>query len=194
MIRLPVLRCPVVRRLAQRLKSDRRGTLAVELAVAMPILIALTFSVVEFSRYILINQKVERTSATIADMVSRASALSEADLTVMLSASATIMEPFDMATQGQVIVTNISANDGNPPIINWQRAYGGGKGSSDFGSEGDNPTLPNGFSVVNGDSIIVCEAYFDYEPLFITKLFKAETLRQFTLFRPRFASLTAVLP
>lgn len=184
----------MIRRFARLLKSDRRGTLAVELAVAAPILIALTFSAIEFSRYVLINQKVERTSATIADMVSRATALSEADLTTMLSASATIMEPFDMATQGQVIVTNISATDGNPPIINWQRAYGGGEGSSDFGGVGDNPTLPDGFSVSNGDSIIVCEAYFDYEPVFITKMFKAETLRQFTLFRPRFASLTTVVP
>lgn len=176
------------------LRSDRLGTLAVELAVAMPILIALTFSAIEFSRYVLISQKVERTSATIADMVARATAISEADLATMLSASATIMEPFDVATQGQVIVSNISAADGKPPVINWQRAYGGGEGSSDFGGEGDNPTLPNGFVVANGDSVIVCEAYFDYEPLFVTKIFKAETLRQFTLFRPRFASLTTVVP
>ncbi|MCW5700713.1 MAG: pilus assembly protein [Rhodospirillales bacterium] len=183
-----------MRRFLQRLRRNRRGNMALELALATPVMIGLLITTIEFSRYVVINQKVERTSATVADLVARAQFVSEPGIVNMMEASATVMEPFDVLANGQVIVSNISATGGNAPVINWQRTYGGGTGNSEFGLEGQNPTLPAGFTVPNGDSIVVCETFFDYEPLFTNKVLEATTLYRFTLFRPRFASLTTIVP
>ena len=54
-----------------RLKRDRRGILAVEMAIATPVVIGLLLSGIEVTRYVLLNQKIERASATMADLVSR---------------------------------------------------------------------------------------------------------------------------
>ena len=58
----PVLGC---------LKRDRRGILAVEMAIATPVVIARLLSAIEVTRCGLLNQKIERASATMADLVSR---------------------------------------------------------------------------------------------------------------------------
>ena len=37
------------------------------------------------------------------------------------SASEYVMKPFDLATDGNVVVSSISASGGNPPVVSWQR-------------------------------------------------------------------------
>ena len=59
------------RRILKALGRDRRGALAVEAAMAVPVLAVLLLGGVEVTRFVLLNQKLERTSATVADLVSR---------------------------------------------------------------------------------------------------------------------------
>ena len=61
----------MIGRVLRRLKRDRRGTLAVEMAVATPVVIGLLLSGIEVTRHVLLNQKIERASATMADLVSQ---------------------------------------------------------------------------------------------------------------------------
>ncbi len=185
----------MIRRLIAMLRGNRDGTLSVELAFAMPMLVGLLLTGVEFTRYVMIVQKVERTSATIADLVAQSYTLSEAGIANLLSASGHVMEPFDIAAEGNIVVSSISAAGGAPATINWQRAHGGGSGgSSAFGAEGETANLPAGFTVQDGDSVIVCEAYFDYEPFLLQDILGARTVYRFAVFRPRFTSLTSIAP
>lgn len=61
----------MIGRVLGRLKRDRRGILAVEMAIATPAGIGLVPSGFEVTRYVPLNQKIERASATMADLVSR---------------------------------------------------------------------------------------------------------------------------
>ncbi len=61
----------MIGRVLGRLKRDRRGILAVELAIATPVVIGRPLSGIEVTRYVPLNQKIERASATMADLVSR---------------------------------------------------------------------------------------------------------------------------
>ena len=79
----------MIGRALRRLKRDRRGTLAVEMAIATPVGIGRLLSGIEVTRYGLLNQKIERASATMADLASR-SLYNYAVLRPRLSSLATI--------------------------------------------------------------------------------------------------------
>lgn len=178
----------------QRLRRDQRGNFAVELAFAMPVLVVLFLVGIEFTRFMLIHQKVERTAATIADLVSQSEGMSEAEMASLFMATEYVMEPFDLRTAGSVIVSSISAKDGAPARINWQRFYGGGSGGSMFGAQGDEADLPIGFVVRDGESLVACEAYYVYEPAIIQDVLEPETIHRWSVFRPRFSTLETIDP
>ena len=124
--------------------SDNRATVSVELALTLPLLITLLGSGLEITNYVLIHQKVERTSATISDLVAQSARMTEREMTSLFSATGYVMKPFDLATDGNVVVSSISASGGNPPVISWQRSSGGGHNGSRFGAEGAAASLPAG--------------------------------------------------
>ena len=182
----------MMRRLLRAIRHDRRGTLAVEVAMAVPVLAGLMLSGVEVTRYVLLNQKIERASATMADLVSQAEKLTEADLATLFIATRYTVEPFDLAGDGRVIVSSIAKSSGTLPRVVWQRAFGAGSGSSSFGIEGANAVLPAGFVVRDGENVIVGEAFFDFVPVFGGDVLGNATLHAQAILRPRFGSLTSL--
>jgi Flp pilus assembly protein TadG len=176
----------------QRFVKDRRGTLAIETAMAIPVLATLVLSGVEVTRYVLLNQKIERASSTMADLVSQAEALSEADLVSLFNATGFVVDPFDLAADGRIIVSSISRTGTASAHVNWQRGFGGGSGSSAFGVEGGNAVLPVGFVVRDGESIVVGEAFFDYTPIFTGGVVGNTTVYNSAVLRPRFGNLTSL--
>jgi len=185
----------MIRRLFQALRGDRRGTLAVEAAMAVPVVAVLLLGGVEVTRFVMLNQKLERTSATVADLVSRSEKLYEADLSTVFIAAGFTFEPFDLAGDGRVIVSSIYKGGGVPPRVVWQRAFGAGGGASAFGTQGANAVLPDGFVVRDGENVIVGEAFFDFVPLFtgdMVGLLDARRLSTHSVMRPRFGPLTAL--
>ena len=176
-------------RLIRRLLVERCGAVAVELAMAVPILSMLTLSGVEITRFILLNQKIERASVTVADLTSQAESLSEGDLDSLFLVTTQVMTPFNLTGQGQVIVSSVGAKDGNPPRIGWQRSYGVLANSSAFGNEGGVPAFPSGFVVRDNENVIVAEVYYDYAPLVASGVIDPVTLYNVAYFKPRFGSL-----
>lgn len=182
----------MISRLFRTLARDRRGALAVEVALAIPVLAGLLLSGVEVTRYVLLNQKLERASATIADLVSRAEKLKESDLSTLFIATEYTVEPFDLADDGRVIISSIAKSSGAPVRIVWQRAFGAGSGSSSFGTEGGEAVLPSDFVVRDGENVIVGEAFFDFVPVFGGDVLGEKTLHSYAILRPRFGSLTSL--
>ena len=181
----------LIGRVLRRLKRDRRGTLAIEMAVAAPVVIGLLLSGIEVTRYVLLNQKIERASATMADLVSQSETLSEGGLVNLFSATAYVMDPFDLAADGQLVVSSIS---GNPARVNWQRSFGGGGGGSACGVEGGTASLPAGFVVRDNETVVVAEVFYDYVPAFMGTQLVSRRLYNYAVFRPRFSSLETLYP
>ncbi len=186
----------MIGRILGRLKRDRRGTLAIELAVVAPVVIGLLLSGVEVTRYVLLNQKIERTSATMADLVSQSETLSEGGLVNLFAATAYVMDPFDLAADGQLVVSSISGDDDDDDEarINWQRSFGGGSGGSAFGVEGGTANLPAGFVVRDNETVVVAEVFYDYVPAFMGTQLVARSLYSYAVFRPRGSSPNKINP
>jgi len=185
------------RRLISRFIGNRRfrknddGAVLIELAFVLPILVLLVLGAFDGARAILLKQKIERTSMAMADLVGQSQGLTEAEMTSLFDAISHTMSPFDFNDGGTVVVSSMSSDDGGT-TINWVRNFGDGEDGSTFGSAGDTPTLPDGFSIREGDSVIAAEVFYPYEPVFLDNIFTAQTFSAYSIIRPRFARLTSI--
>jgi hypothetical protein len=184
----------IMRSLLRRFLGDHRGTLAVELAMAAPVIFGLLVAGVEVTRYVLLNQKVERTSATMADLVSQADVLSEAGLANLVGAASHVMTPYDVDAMGRIVVSSLTNPSGGEARVVWQRGFGGGAGTSFFGVQGSPAQLPTDFIIRQGENVIAVEVFFAYQPMLGTDIMSAHEVYNFALFRPRFGSLAALQP
>lgn len=180
----------MLRSLCRLLARDRRGGIMIEAAVIMPFLVFVMLGGVEIVRFALLQQKLNRTAVSMADLVAQAETLSENELDSLFSAAQFVAQPFDLGDSGAVIVTSISAAGGNPPKIDWQRTGGGDAVvASELGIEGEPATLPEGFVVRAGESVIFAEVVYNFQPFIFPQVLASKQLRHRAMFRPRFGSL-----
>lgn len=176
-----------------RLRRDRRGALMAEVAIALAVVLSLIMSGLEFARYILLHQKMERVAASVADLVAQSEILSEADVTNIMAAVEHVAKPFSIVTMGRVVVSSVGASGGNPPTMYWQRSGGGAyAATSQVGTPGGSVSLPSGFTVSNGSSVIIAEVFYNYTPWIFPEVISPGEVYQSAFFRPRFGPLTQV--
>ncbi len=171
-----------------RFTSDRRGSVIVELAFAVPIGIVIIVGCFDAARLVMLHQKVDRASSAMADLVAQPETFDpDSDLTSLYSAATRLVEPFDLATNGLVIVSEIAGQPDESGLITWQRSGAGSySASSSIGSQGSTATLPASFtSVREGETLVVTEVFYDYEPLFLNYVLEAQVIEHQSYRRPR---------
>ena len=176
-----------------RLLTGQRGSILLETAFILPVLMPLMMGVIEMGRFLLIEKKVTQLASSAGDLTARAEVITEEDINQIFSAAQYVVRPFTMGNRGIVIISSVSAAAGANPTINWQRS-GAGQAAipSAIGSAGGDALLPNGFVVRDGQNIIVAEAYLNYEPLFFSNFVEARLMTDIAIMRPRFGELTAI--
>ncbi len=173
--------------------GDRRGAIALELAMAIPVIVLLVSSGIEITRFLLLNQKIERASATMADLVSQSENLSESALDNLFAAAGYVVAPYDIASDGRIVVSSLGGGEG-PATVLWQRAFGAASGVSAIGTEGGPASLPAGFILRASEAAIVAEVFFDYRPAFFDRVFEPSMLHATAIHRPRFGALASLAP
>ncbi|MEW5703207.1 MAG: TadE/TadG family type IV pilus assembly protein [Pseudomonadota bacterium] len=173
-----------------RFRRDHRGSLLVETAFVMPLLVVMILAGVELTRYMLLQQKLDAVAVTVADLVAQRKEISAATVDRIFQATNHVITPFTFGANGAVVVTSVSANGGGP-VVDWQR-IGGGTFSvaSAIGTPGSAATLPAGFLVRNGENAIVAEVFYNYSPLLRTDFLTNLQMYHRSFFRPRFGSLS----
>ena len=189
---------------------DTRGAALIEFVMFAPIVAVLAYGATEISRYILLQQKLERMSYTVNDMVTMAEGAQQGTdptpLTLTLTRLNQILgtrenqfSPFNFGSNaGGVIVTSIHQEPGEAPRIVWQHAVGAtNTGESTLGSGIDTPiTLPTGAPMFDDENMIVVETMYTYQPLFdrFSQLSDPKRLHKTTFFRPRDTNGLLYLP
>lgn len=170
-----------------------RGNAAVEFALALPVLLLLLLASAELGRFVLLNQKIDRVAGTISDLVARAETISEGDLDDIFYAAAQVASPFDLDGRGRVLISSVINNDGETATIAWQRSGGGSlAASSRVGSEGETADLPEGFDVREGETAIISEVYFDFEPFLSEMIVSPKVIYRRAHHRPRLGTLDTI--
>jgi Flp pilus assembly protein TadG len=153
---------------------NKDGTVAVEFAMLLPVMITLFFGVVESSMALVCRSDVSLMASTAGDLIAQANTPTKADLSNIYSAAGTVLYPYyDPGQTGSAKPTiRITAvNDDGSGAANKDHLTGkvawtckqAGSGSLTPGSRavGDTVTLPQPLMTENG-SIIIAEIAYSY--------------------------------
>lgn len=118
-------------RLGRRLRDDCRGLAAVEFAFILPLMLVLTFAMIETTDGIAIDRKTDITARTLSDLIAAmqpASAgggtvsVTDSDIRDAFVASASIMAPYPASViEAKVSQIRIDA-DGNATVV-WSKGW-----------------------------------------------------------------------
>jgi len=169
------------------------GNVAVEFALALPVLLLMMLGSAEMARFVILHQKLDRVATTISDLVSRAETISESQIDDIFNAAGEVAEPFDLANLGVVVVSSITNADGEGAVIAWQRSGGGSySAASELGVAGDEPNLPDGFVVREGETAIIAEVFYDFSPFLSELIVDPQVIHRSAHHRPRLGTLEEV--
>ncbi|MGH7815097.1 MAG: TadE/TadG family type IV pilus assembly protein [Candidatus Binataceae bacterium] len=153
--------------------AGRRGQAAVELALAVPLLLLFAFSIIEFGNMLNDVQEAIDLTRQGASMASRGESVANS-ATAVVTGSA----PLNLSQDGEVIVTEITDSSGGSPKISDQATSGGktftSKVGTGVGATANVPTsIQSVLSASAGTTVYTTEVYFDYTPVTpIGSLFK----------------------
>lgn len=194
-----------------RLRRDSRGVAMVEFALATPLLILVCFGSLEYTNYILAQQKVERIASLTADAIARNTLPpSERSFVDTLRAVDKVGAPFRVEAQGRTIITGVIGVTQGAQIVNkvvWQRCGGRLAGvSSTIGSEwqatanyadGPNVNLPNGITLLQNQMVVIAEVAYRYQPMISLELLPTQPdgiIRQRSVYVTRGQAIPYITP
>jgi hypothetical protein len=171
----------------------RSGNVAVEFALAVPVLLLLMLASAELARFVILHQKIDRVATTTSDLVSRVETISESQILDIFTAVDDVASPFDLSELGIVIVSAVINPGGEGPEIAWQRSGGGtNSATSQIGTEGGTATLQGDFEVREGETAIISEVYYDFSPFLSELIVEPQTIYRIAHHRPRLGTLTEI--
>lgn len=174
-------------------RLDDRGTVLVEFALLLPLLVLLLLASMEYFTLVLMTQKTQRVAATMADLVAQADdPLTGAQVDALFAAAGHVMEPFDHGVDGRAIVSGVVLN-GGAPVVAWQRSDTGALAvASGVGQPGQRATLPAGLPLRAGETIVVAEAFQAFRPTLTVGILPARVIAERAYYRPRLGQLTSL--
>ena len=144
----------------RRFSDARDGVAAVEFAMILPLMLTMWLGTVEVGQAIAINRKSVLVSRTLADLTSRATTVTNADMNNIFNATTAVIAPFPTSTLGMV-VTSVKRNGSSQNLVVWSDARG--PGVSPYGV-GASITLPNGVLTTANQTVIMAEVKYGYTP------------------------------
>jgi Flp pilus assembly protein TadG len=138
-------------------RHDLRGVSAIEFALLLPVMLTLYIAGVEISNAIAIDRKVTITARTVTDLVSRATSVSTADMSDILTGSAAVIAPY-VPTHVAFTVSQIYIDNNGNATISWSCTYQG-----TARTPGQAVTVPSQL-VTNNSYLIWGEAQYSYTP------------------------------
>jgi Flp pilus assembly protein TadG len=175
------------RKHAAAFRRDSRGVAAIEFALILPILVLLMLGCFEVPQFVLLYQKIARTSSGVADLVAQAdNPLTTNQITDIFISAQNMMRPYDLLNNGAVIVSSINNPDNTGVIITWQARMGTDNTASKLGAAtATNPSLPSGIDPASNEEVIATEVYYNYTPIFKNYIYSGSKLYLNAYTRPR---------
>ncbi len=155
----------------------KQGSVAIEFALVVPILIILTAGIYDLSQLMLLHQRLDRFAAFIGTATSfKNPALSNSSATIdsidnIQAIISQLNKPYDLdMTKGTVIISHIAntaqSQSNADMLITWQMVNNSIY-TSKLGKNSSKPTnIPNGFTLVSDQEMIAVEVFYTYSPLF----------------------------
>jgi Flp pilus assembly protein TadG len=179
-----------------RLWHDRKGAMIAEFAASIPMMLILVMSGTEISRFIILQQKLDRATTAVADLISQEEDITTAKVNAVFDAIPSILAPYTFGDKGAFIVTSVVLDNGTLKVAWQRRSAGAFAATSKIGAQGGTATLPAGLVIRTNETIVISESFYRFEPMFapsnFTSWLDAETTYHQAFYRPRFGALTTI--
>lgn len=194
------------------LARDRRGSVALELALVMPLMLLMLLGFYEAYMYIRSVAMVERATATVANIMGRQfsqlrdcnDSTNSLNLGAYVDAVVRMASPMPLSTQGEIILSAV-ANVSNGPTVRWQRRsqFKVNGTVSVLGVQNAQAKLPAALNALliadNTITVMVVEVTYRFTPFAMTANFwsgnpGAVTISRVAYFRPRTIDLINLVP
>ena len=169
-----------MRHVAERVRSDRRGTAAVETALMSPVLILMFLATVEITQLIRVEAKLARATQAIQDIVAGQTTATATTLGVAFTGGQIVMMPFGASNLSAAIASVDFNSSGAATAVSWQELENNSPGMTTTYA----CSTAAGMSLGN-DSVIVVQATYTYLPIVSYLMGKSLTLTQTAYGRPR---------
>jgi Flp pilus assembly protein TadG len=108
-------------KIARRLLKDPSAVSAVEFAIILPIMLTLYVGGIQISDALTVSRKVSHVASALGDRVSQSSTITNADMTNILNAAASVMAPYSDATL-KMKVSGITIDSQGKATVTWSDA------------------------------------------------------------------------
>jgi len=171
----------------QRFERNQSGLAAVEFALLVPLMFAMYVGTVEFSQAITVDRRVTQVASATADLVARTKSTTQSELDSIMDIIDEIVKPYDPSLL-EMTLANVIAdiNDASNTTVCWSYQHNGGANASAVKDAAY--ALPEGV-VEKGDSVIVAEVRYNYQPLIFNHFIEnAIELTETFYLKPRLSS------
>lgn len=161
----------MTRSIVKKFLTSRAGMAYMEFALFLPILMMLFTGAYEYSRFILLSQRLEKLAFSTGLIISQSLDVTEtqSEIDGMFSAGEKLMEPFPFGSEGRLYVSFIQYDTATAgPKVIWQDDMGTLAETSNIGIVGQAASLPAGITVQQGYGLVVAEVFYDYQPLWFS--------------------------
>lgn len=179
----------------RRLRSMFRetcGTSAIEFAVIAPVLITACLGTVEISRFLIVQMKLERTAAVVADLATRNNSISQPIIDELFAYTELALGDQVAPAGLLLIVSSVSYAPGDTPRVAWQRSGAGTLSvASKIGTAGQPAQVPSPMVIREGESVLVTEVFASHEG-WLLEFIADRQLYESAIVRPRLGLLDQI--
>ena len=192
------LRKMIIPRFIRNLKRSQKGTIIIEFALTFPITLIMLLGGFETFRLLMAHRKTSMTVTSVSNLVSQNKALTSGGLKNIFDAVENIMTPLELDEKGQIFVSYITGTAGGNAIGLQCKGTANKAIASKLGKEGDKADLsrlPGNFTVAQGETVVISEVIYGYEPVFAnlgfwkSNIFSAQNVYQVSAQKPRYGTI-----
>ncbi len=176
----------------KRQGEGERGSVLIEFAIVIPLLVLLALGGSELVLYLFLNQKLSYLANRVADLTARETLIDNSQLQTIYAIAPSLMQPFrfrDNEPDGRIIISIIqrrNPSDPQPTIIKQNAGGGTLNVQSELGREKQHPNFPANFVPETWETVIAGEVFYEYQPWFLTDIFASpQRIYHRAFYRPR---------
>lgn len=164
-----------ISKLSRFLTAEQSGSVIIEFAFAIPIMLTLFFATAILARYLQAQEKLDAATTNILDIVNQSKEISSDSLSKLAALLPDMMDPYPVIDgEMQVIFTNVGKGDLDTcqPYAKWQLSFGGSNASKVASGAGAVANT-EGIILHPREQLMAVEAYYNVAiPLFAGEMFR----------------------
>lgn len=190
-------------RFLQRLRRDDRGLALIEFAFSLPVLVVMCMAGLECANLALAHLRVSQIAMLVADNAARVrTSIDEADVNEIMTGADLSTTALKLKANGRIFLSDLEPNGltgtNEGQYIRWQRCWGSGTFTSNYGVANDGKTdasmkfgmgpgttAEKKVMAASGTAVMFVEVAYNYQPLITDSIFGAKVIRYTSAFNVR---------